>query len=407
MVAKVEQRLQSCHNTTLEGQRVVVLGGTGPVGTAAAVLAAQCGAQVVVMGRRQDRADRVAALCSHSFGAELTGIKGDVNDHKAEQLATADVVLGTAKAGVQVVDGGLVVAATNLKVAADLNAVPPAGIEGIGMQDDGSPLTGSTSGAVGIGALVAIAVGVVVSFISPSLRTDLPLPSELLARTNPNLIDLCIALAAGAAGGFVAVRTEASGALPGVGIAVALVPPLATVGICLGLGELGLALGALLLFSTNFVAIVLAAGLVLTGAGFAAFRDEEGERSAEHSRADDDLRGGPQHGRDADQAVGGARGDGQFGQVRRQRHDATGGRRQRDRAAAVVGHFQGARGRGDEVDAALVGLVLDGQGVVVADHALLDEPVRVKAGTFNAWKIVARRFSGGRAKDLYSVRDDL
>jgi methylene-tetrahydromethanopterin dehydrogenase len=83
----------------------------------------------------------------------LTGIKGDVNDHKAEQLATADVVLGTAKAGVQVMDGGLVGAATHLKVAADLNAVPPAGIEGIGMKDDGSPLTGSISGAVGIGAL--------------------------------------------------------------------------------------------------------------------------------------------------------------------------------------------------------------------------------------------------------------
>jgi uncharacterized membrane protein len=64
-----------------------------------------------------------------------------------------------------------------------------------------------------------------------------------------------------------------------VGIAVALVPPLATAGICLGLGDLGLTLGALLLFATNFVAIVLAAGMVLTGAGFAAFRDEQGEHS--------------------------------------------------------------------------------------------------------------------------------
>jgi methylene-tetrahydromethanopterin dehydrogenase len=132
---------------------VVVLGGTGPVGSAAAVLAAQGGAQVVVMGRRKDRADRVAALCSHSFGAALTGIKGDVNEHKAEQLANADVVLGTAKAGVQVMDTGLIAAATRLKVAADLNAVPPPGIEGIGLQDDGVPLCGSTSGAVGIGAL--------------------------------------------------------------------------------------------------------------------------------------------------------------------------------------------------------------------------------------------------------------
>lgn len=137
---------------------------------------------------------------------------------------------------------------------------------------------------VGAGALVGIGVGVLISFLAPVLRTSLSLPDELLARTGPNLIDLGIALAAGAAGGFVAVRTEASGALPGVGIAVALVPPLATVGITLGLGEIDLALGALLLFATNLLAIVLAAGLVLAGAGFAAFRDESGLRQARYAR---------------------------------------------------------------------------------------------------------------------------
>ncbi len=129
---------------------------------------------------------------------------------------------------------------------------------------------------VGAGALAAIAVGVVISFITPVLRTDLPLPGEILARTSPNLIDLCIALAAGATGGFVAVRTEASGALPGVGIAVALVPPLATVGLTAGLGLWSLSFGALLLFATNLVAIVLAAGLVFVAAGLAAFRDDRG-----------------------------------------------------------------------------------------------------------------------------------
>lgn len=129
---------------------------------------------------------------------------------------------------------------------------------------------------VGAGALAAIAVGVAIAFITPSLRTDLPLPSEMLARTNPNLVDLAIAIAAGLAGGFVAVRTEASGALPGVGIAVALVPPLATVGMTAGLGLWDLSLGALLLFATNLVAIVLAAGLVFVAAGFAAFRDDRG-----------------------------------------------------------------------------------------------------------------------------------
>ena len=129
---------------------------------------------------------------------------------------------------------------------------------------------------VAAGALVAIAVGFAVAFISPVLRTDLPLPSEMLARTNPNMVDLAIAIAAGLAGGFVAVRTEASGALPGVGIAVALVPPLATVGMAAGLAQWDLAIGALLLFATNLVAIVLAAGLVFVAAGVAAFREDRG-----------------------------------------------------------------------------------------------------------------------------------
>ena len=131
---------------------------------------------------------------------------------------------------------------------------------------------------VGAGALTGIGVGFAVGVLAPSLHNGLPLPGELLGRTAPNLIDLFIALAAGAAAGFVAVRTEASGALPGVGIAVALVPPLATVGITAGVGAWNLSLGALLLFATNLVAIILAAGLVLVGAGFAAFLDERGQR---------------------------------------------------------------------------------------------------------------------------------
>lgn len=130
------------------------------------------------------------------------------------------------------------------------------------------------------GALVAITVGVIVALIEPRLTSGAPLPGELLARTRPNVTDLAIALAAGAAGAFVTVRSEASSALPGVGIAVALVPPLATIGMTLGLGETHLAGGALLLFSTNLVAIILAGGVVLTLAGFAAYRAQADARRA-------------------------------------------------------------------------------------------------------------------------------
>lgn len=122
------------------------------------------------------------------------------------------------------------------------------------------------------GALMAITVGFIVAVVLPRMQEGAPLAGEIVARTAPNLVDLGIALAAGAAGAYIMVRSEASSALPGVGIAVALVPPLATVGICAGVGERDLAFGALLLFITNLLAIVLAAGLTFSIAGFGAYR---------------------------------------------------------------------------------------------------------------------------------------
>ncbi len=153
LIAAVERQLQRSHGQSLQGQRMVILGGTGPVGSAAAVLAAKAGADAVILGRQKDKADRVAALCNHSYGADMTGIKGDANEHKADQFEHAAVVLGTAAAGVQVMSEDDIASAQRLKVVADVNAVPPSGIAGIGVMDDGKPLTGSVSGAVGIGAL--------------------------------------------------------------------------------------------------------------------------------------------------------------------------------------------------------------------------------------------------------------
>ncbi len=121
---------------------------------------------------------------------------------------------------------------------------------------------------IGGGALLAVGVGWIVARLLPEVDEDVSLPGELLARTAPNLLDLAIAVAAGAAGGYVLVRKEAGSALPGVGIAVALVPPLATVGITLGLGRTDLTDGAVLLFVTNLACITLAAAIVFMFAGF-------------------------------------------------------------------------------------------------------------------------------------------
>jgi uncharacterized hydrophobic protein (TIGR00271 family) len=114
------------------------------------------------------------------------------------------------------------------------------------------------------GVVVALAV----SFLSGFLRLQEPMTGEVLARTEPNLLDLGVALFSGFAGAYALCRSEAAAALPGVAIAAALVPPLASVGILFAGGEVRLGLGALLLFSTNLVAISSAAVLVFLALGF-------------------------------------------------------------------------------------------------------------------------------------------
>ena len=113
------------------------------------------------------------------------------------------------------------------------------------------------------GAIGAIAVGWFISLIGSGGITATSLPGEVVGRTAPGLLDLGIAIAAGLAGGYLMVDRKAAASAAGVAIAVALVPPLAVVGICLELGAYSLSAGALLLFSTNFVAIVLSASAVI------------------------------------------------------------------------------------------------------------------------------------------------
>jgi methylene-tetrahydromethanopterin dehydrogenase len=153
MVAMVERELMKKNAAGLEGMNVLALGGTGPVGQIASVLAAQAGAKVKIIGRQLEKAQTVAALCNAEYGESKTGIEGDADANKAELIKTADVVFATAAAGIEVLSAELVAGAPRLKVAADVNAVPPSGISGLGPHHKGTPIEGSKSGAVGIGAL--------------------------------------------------------------------------------------------------------------------------------------------------------------------------------------------------------------------------------------------------------------
>ena len=94
------------------------------------------------------------------------------------------------------------------------------------------------------------------------LPIDAATNSQVAVRVHPRLIDLVAALATGAVGSFALIRSDVSDTLPGVAIAISLVPPLAVVGLTLESHRPHQAVGALLLFLTNVGAILLS-GLVV------------------------------------------------------------------------------------------------------------------------------------------------
>lgn len=151
MVACTEAALQK-QGHGLDGLRVVVLGGLGPVGRIAGVIAAQAGALVTLSSRSgAAAAEEGARETAARFKVTMHGVSGADRAAVRASLAEADVVLACAAAGVQVVSADDLKEAKRLKVAADVNAVPPEGIAGVGVMDDGKALAGSS--AVGIGAL--------------------------------------------------------------------------------------------------------------------------------------------------------------------------------------------------------------------------------------------------------------
>lgn len=117
------------------------------------------------------------------------------------------------------------------------------------------------------GIVAAISVGYLLSFLVPDL-IDVTQNTQIMSRTAPRLIDLLAALSTGLAGAFAIGRKDVSDTLPGVAIAISLVPPLANVGILLGAGRADLAGGSLLLFITNYLAILLTGSMVFGLMGF-------------------------------------------------------------------------------------------------------------------------------------------
>lgn len=148
-VVKIEQTLGS-----LEGTKVLILAGTGPVGQRAAGLLAKDGAHVTITSRKPEQGEKARQFISARFNVQVEATT--MNDPAAlpELCREAEVLLNSGPAGVQMVPKSAWTAAKSLKIAVDLNAVPPLGIEGIEAADNGVDREGVTTfGALGIGGL--------------------------------------------------------------------------------------------------------------------------------------------------------------------------------------------------------------------------------------------------------------
>lgn len=116
--------------------------------------------------------------------------------------------------------------------------------------------------------LQGVALAIAVATLLPLIVPFKSLTFEIMARGQPTLFDLVVALASGAAGAYAVARKDVAAALPGVAIAAALVPPLGVIGIGLSMGELAIAGGGTLLFVTNLIAIALSGAITFLLLGF-------------------------------------------------------------------------------------------------------------------------------------------
>jgi len=138
---------------TLQGRHAVVTAGTGPVGVRAAGLLAKAGAEVAITSRRPADRTLVEGIVRRFGGTVRAVMMGD-SSHAAAVLEGAELLLNAGPAGVKLVPHDAWAGRAGLRVAADINAVPPFGVEGIDVRDDGAEREGLiVFGALGVGGL--------------------------------------------------------------------------------------------------------------------------------------------------------------------------------------------------------------------------------------------------------------
>lgn len=151
MIALVKKTLRNKHRSDFKEKRVMVFGGTGVVAFSAAVLAAQEGGRVTLVGYDgAERVQKIAGQIRKRFEAEVGAADGSTEEAVSRLASDAEVILSAGPAGRRILSAAHVSTAKNLLVAADVNAVPPAGIEGVEATDADKPLHRE---ALAVGAL--------------------------------------------------------------------------------------------------------------------------------------------------------------------------------------------------------------------------------------------------------------
>ena len=151
-VAAVAKLQQAAGN--MQDRRAMITAGTGPVGLRVAGLLAQAGADVAVTSRSPHAGIQAVDAIRQRFGTTVRAVTMSDRSHAAARLEGAELLLNTGLAGVCLVPRDAWVGRAGLRVAADLNAVPPLGVEGIEVHDDGVVRDGvKVFGALAVGKL--------------------------------------------------------------------------------------------------------------------------------------------------------------------------------------------------------------------------------------------------------------
>lgn len=151
LVAKVEKGLIDNVDSDIEDKKVTILAGTGPVGRVAAKLVSMDGAEATITSRKEERAKNISDEISEECGHEINGVKASNDEEIIDAVMDADVIISSGPEGVRIVSEEILKKLQDKpRVVADVNAVPPTGIENLDPNDDGEEFM---EGIYGFGAL--------------------------------------------------------------------------------------------------------------------------------------------------------------------------------------------------------------------------------------------------------------